>query len=410
MKTLFVLLLGLWSLASAAEPLVTNVRAAQQQGTKLVDVWYDVTGVSTAVYVGLQISSNAGSTFAVPATALSGDLGASVQPGRNRHIVWNAGTDWNNQLSNTMKFRVTASNTPPAPDGFALIPAGSFEMGNALSASGGGWYYELPVHSVNVSAFYMGKYEVTWLEWRTVRDWAVMHGYTDLSGRVAGKADTHPVQTITWWEVVKWCNARTEYENATKGTSLTPCYYTDTAQTLVFRTGTNSPNGIDNARVKWTANGYRLPTEAEWEKAARGGLSGKRFPWGDRINQSQANYCGVPSSVTYDDGPAGYNSIGSIGGTNPATSPVGSFAANGYGLYDMAGNVWEWCWDWYDSSYYTTSPGTDPRGATSGSYRVIRGGCWGIWANGCCAAARAAYGPGDFDDYFGFRVARSSVP
>lgn len=103
MKTLSVLLLGLWSLVSAAEPLVSNVRAAQQQGTKLVDVWYDVTGVSTAVYVGLQISSNAGSTFVVPATALSGDLGANVQPGRNKHIVWNAGTDWNNQISNTMK-------------------------------------------------------------------------------------------------------------------------------------------------------------------------------------------------------------------------------------------------------------------------------------------------------------------
>ena len=114
MKTLSIILLGFWSLASAAEPLVTNVRAAQQQGTKLVDVWYDVSGVSTAVYVGLQISSNSGSTFAVPATALSGDLGSSVPPGRNKHIVWNAGTDWNSQLSTTIRFRVAVSNTPPS--------------------------------------------------------------------------------------------------------------------------------------------------------------------------------------------------------------------------------------------------------------------------------------------------------
>ncbi len=96
MKTLSVLLLGLWSLASAAEPLVTNVRAAQQQGTKLVDVWYDVSGVSTAVYVSLQVYDNGGTSFAVPATALSGDLGGGVLPGRNKHIVWNAGNDWVN--------------------------------------------------------------------------------------------------------------------------------------------------------------------------------------------------------------------------------------------------------------------------------------------------------------------------
>ena len=215
-------------------------------------------------------------------------------------------------------------------------------MGNALSASGDGSSAELPQHPVTVSAFYMGKYEVTWLEWRTVRDWAVASGlgYTDLSGRGAGKGDTHPVHSITWWEMVKWCNAKSEMAG------LTPCYYKDIAQTLVFRTGTNSPYGIDD-RVKWSANGYRLPTEAEWEKAARGGLSGKRFPWGDRISQSQANYYGHPGDFFYDDGPADYNLIGSIGGTYPATSPVGSFAANGYGLYDMAGNLWEWCWDRY---------------------------------------------------------------
>ena len=146
-------------------------------------------------------------------------------------------------------YRAMTLVTNQPPTNMALIPAGSFTMGNCMDPSEGN-SDELPLHTVYVSAFYMDEYLVTKSLWDTVYQWAIAHGYTfDHAG--SGKASTHPVQTIDWYDCVKWCNARSEKEGKT------PAYYTDAGLSVRYRTGQVVPY------VNW-GSGYRLPTEAEW--------------------------------------------------------------------------------------------------------------------------------------------------
>lgn len=288
-------------------------------------------------------------------------------------------------------FKIVAQATPPA--GFALIAGGRFLMGDQSSGLVGGGN-EHPVHAVNVKAFYLGKHEVTKALWDEVVLWSVVNqkGYDLSSG--GGKAADHPVHSINWFEMVKWCNARSERDG------LMPCY---TLAGAVYRMGETVPD------CNWEADGYRLPTEAEWENAARGGLAGMNFPWGDTIAHSNANYSSY-GSFSYDVSPTkGEHPTYSVGAT-PHTSPVGSFAPNDYGLFDMAGNVWEQCWDWYASDYYQVSLGTDPRGPASGSARVQRGGSWGYNSSYCRVAHRFYSGPTSQGYLSGFRLARSIIP
>ena len=388
------LLLSTTTLFGAAPPVVSNVRAAQRPGTKLVDIYYDVADPdSAALTVSVAVSTNGGAGYTLPATSFSGSgYGSTVTPGSHKQIVWNAGADWNGKFSANVRFQVTASDDS-APSGMALIPAGSFTMGNTFTASEG-YSDELPLHSVYVSAFYLDRYEVTKALWDEVYNWALTHGYTfDYADSGQGKAANHPAHTMTWYDAVKWCNARSEKENKV------PAYYTDAGLTTRYRSGQVAPY------VDWS-RGYRLATEAEWEKAARGGASGRRFPWSgtDNITHSMANYYSS-TSYAYDTSLTRGYPPGFQAGGYPYTSPVDYFAPNGYGLYDMAGNVWQWCWDWYSSSYYGSSPASDPRGPATGSYRVMRGGCWLNSAFFCRAAFRFILDPSIRGFSIGFRSA-----
>jgi formylglycine-generating enzyme len=286
------------------------------------------------------------------------------------------------------------------PQGMTLIPAGCYQMGNSMNDSP---QSDTPVHTVYISECHMDQCGVTKAQWDDVYNWAVNRPeatryYFDNFGQ--GKAMNHPVVTVSWYDIVKWCNARSEKEG------LTPAYYTSSDLSTVYRTGQVD---VANDWVKWDSGAYRLPTEAEWEKAARGGLIGHRFPWGDTIDQSQANYWSAPGGYDVSTN-SGLNPLYNDG-VYPLTSPAGSFPPNGYDLYDMAGNGAQWTWDWDDDGWYTNAAAiqVDTHGPASGAYRMIRGGCW--YANGsflrCCnRVGFAGLSPRTASDYFGFRCVR----
>lgn len=276
----------------------------------------------------------------------------------------------------------------PASDGMAFVPAGWFTMGDTLDGES-----DAAPAKVYVSAFYMDTNLMSYSRWQTIYTYATGQGYSFVDAGL-GKATNHPVQTVDWFDAVKWCNARSQQAG------LTPVYYTDAGLTQIYTSGEVSPF------VNWTANGYRLPTEAEWEKAARGGLAGQRFPWGNTISESQANYRGDTNDYSYDLGPNGYNAS-FTNGVFPYTSPVGYFAANDYGLYDMAGNVEEWCWDWWGTPYGQPTA-NNPTGPASGSLRVMRGGYWYVTPDYSRCANRYNYVPGSAFEYFGFRCVREN--
>ena len=245
-------------------------------------------------------------------------------------------------------------------ENMVLIPGGSFVMGSPTTELERG-DDEGPQHEVTISPFYMGIHPVTQAE------------YVKIMGTNPSefKGQDLPVEMVSWYDAVEYCNRISQKEG------LTPAYT------------------INGENVSWnrSTTGYRLPTEAEWEYACRAGTT-TPFSTGDNITTEQVNY----------DGNYPYNN-NQKGSYRKKTTAVGSFQANPWGLYDMHGNVWEWCWDWYGN--YSSAAQADPEGASSRTNRVLRGGSWLNNAQDLRSAYRNRNIPSNRNSLLGFRLARS---
>ena len=287
----------------------------------------------------------------------------------------------------------------PAPGSMlremSRIPAGWFTQGD-----NGGVQDTKPSHPAWVPGFEMDRFEVTRADWEIVVTWASTHGYDIPTALQYPAANDEPAVAISWYNAVKWCNARSEMEGRI------PVYHGDTAGLTVYRSGQID---LTNAHVNWSGNGYRLPTESEWERASRGGIENQPYPWGVANADFRANhwnyelYLGVAPSADF-----------------PYLLPVGSFdgtqagetfdTANAYGLYDMVGNAWEWTWDRMNT--YSADPKINPRGPDAGAFRVQRGGSWWNYIDQATNFQRLAFPPNGTDDYGmnGFRCVRGLHP
>jgi len=222
------------------------------------------------------------------------------------------------------------------------IPPGPFMMGSEDEEA---WHTEKPVHEVHLDGFYMDIYPVTNAQYAR---------FVEETGHRPPKGG---------WGRNKW-----KKKEPPEGFENNP---------VVFVSWQDAQNYCE-----WS--GRRLPTEAEWEKAARGGFLGKKYPWGDTIDPTQANY----------------------GDEVGRTTPVGSYPPNGYGLYDMAGNTWEWCADWFEEGYYARSPSENPQGPEEGANKVLKGGSWHRDATSLRCSNHYRNAPKHKVNSIGFRCAR----
>ncbi|MCL2245242.1 MAG: formylglycine-generating enzyme family protein [Treponema sp.] len=247
-----------------------------------------------------------------------------------------------------------------------LINPGTYTRGSNNSDD----YGASPPHQVTLTkGFYMGKYEVTQEQYQAVTG---VNPSSFSSSPASGEVQQRrPVEQVTWYDAVEFCNKLSEQEG------LTPAY------TITGRSPSSGYPIIGaTVTINWNANGYRLPTEAEWEHSCRAGTT-TAYNTGETITDN-----------------TGWNSNNS----GSRTHEVGLKSTNAWGLYDMHGNVMEWCWDWYGS--YGSAAQTDPRGATSGAYRVVRGGSWNYYEQALRSASRIDYSPNYGSSALGFRVVR----
>jgi formylglycine-generating enzyme required for sulfatase activity len=304
-----------------------------------------------------------------------------------------------NNLHSALKLRLQAINSTwlalvlgagmaaQAQTGMVPIQGGQFDRGDWCDGDPG---RDAPEETgITVNSFLMDSNLVTAALWTTVSNWASANGYQFGSDNVGTLSSLPnfaklPMPGVSWFDAAKWCNARTAYENAN-----------------------NASGGNGPVYVNWGTNGYRLPTEAEWEYAARGGLAHQRFPLGMDIGSSMSVY-GWTNNMTiacYASPIRGTEAPYDLGPPDGPANPVnvGSYPANQFGLYDMAGNLGEWCWDYYSSSYYPSASNNNPHGPATGTTRVFRGGDWMDYPRYCCSAYRRYTAPSLCSGVIGFR-------
>jgi formylglycine-generating enzyme required for sulfatase activity len=434
------------TLADPASPVVSNLQVAQRtDGSGLVDIFYDLYDVNgDDATVSLLLSDNSGVSFDVvpDVNLLSGDIGDDIPMGTGKHIIWDAGEELTDFDANQFRLRVVAEDwttygtvatptfSPPAgiyttsqnveilcatdgaiirytldetepnesspvyaapilieenttvkakaykdywtdsetataeylvieiPENFILVEGGTFHNGTS---------------NITLSSFFIGKYEVTQAEYLAVMGTNPSHFSSNPS---------RPVEQVSWFKVIEYCNRLSIAEG------LTPAYSYSTFGTDPdnWPSGWNTSNANHtNVSCNWSATGYRLPTEMEWMFAAKGG------------NQSQG--------YTY----SGSNTVGDVAwydsNSGSRTHDVGGKDPNELLTFDLSGNVWEWCWDIYGS--YPSGAQTNPTGAASGSYRIMRGGSWNFDANFCTVASRNDAIPTNTYYNLGFRIIRT---
>lgn len=394
--SLLTLILGLAIAQNSdnSSPEVLNLRAQQRPGARVADITFDpVDPDGDLLSVTVEASSDNRATWTITPRILSGNVSKRIPPGNGKHIVRDVGTDLPGVKNPNFKVRLIADDGQGLPgeiisptDGATmyLIPAGEFQMGTvesefdqlvrdfaSLGAQRSWLEDEVPRHTVYLDDFYIDVYEVTNALYKKFMD-ATEYKAPRFWNDARFNQPDQPVVGVSWYDAA--------------------------------------------AYAQWA--GKRLPTEAEWERAAGGGLVNKRYPWGDEApDGSQCNFADKNTNFSWSDKNAddGYG----------FTAPVGTYPPNGYGLYDIAGNVSEWCMDKYDSGFYATSPRNNP---VAGGFidfvnddftnvttsRVLRGGSWVLIPFFVRVADRLLYDPSGTTlnhRLIGFRcVVRPSFP
>ncbi len=409
----------LLALSVQAAPFVSNVVGAQRAGTKLVNITYDLTDADHATLsVTIKISQDAGATWDVPCESVSGDgIGPEVTPGKGKSIVWDAGADWNGQWSNKMKVKITATvggnddplggeylvvdlsmganaaNYPvsyldaPPPNGWSdeykttklvlrKISAGTFTMGSP--------HDELlhldneTQHQVTLTKdFYVGVFEVTQKQWSLVMgDWPESY-FANPDFR-----DARPVERVTYSDIrgaqfgALWPNDDTVDENS-----------------FLWRLRTKTGVNFD------------LPTEAQWEYACRAGTTTALNSGKNLTMEMECDNMGEVGRYYFNGGSDGKEESD----TSAGTAKVGSYPPNRWGLYDMHGNVSEWCLDWWTWGDYPEQEQavTDPVGEPDGDCHIHRGGSWHNGAYECRSAYRRGMDAFEASEGVGFRLANT---